>query len=182
MLSRKKPGLARLPSFSEVQSIEVRAAHLKNLEDEVHAWEKQHAKNAETELQKRATTIANDLAAAHSAGEACVTEVSGADGALLQAVADRLNAKLEVPILLAGVINGRIDLVATVPKALTNSLRANEIIQQIAPMVAGKGGGRAENARGAGKDPTKLAAALERAREILTSASASQRERASEKA
>jgi alanyl-tRNA synthetase len=168
MLSRKKPGLTPLPSYSDVQSIEARVAHLKALESEVHNWEKQRAKTAEVELQKRATTIANELAAAHSESNACVSEVPGADGALLQAIAELLKTKIGGPIVLGGTIDGRVDLIALVPKSLTNSIRANEIIQQIAPIVSGKGGGRSGNARGAGRDPSKLADALERARAMIS--------------
>lgn len=61
VLSRKKTGLAALPAHSDVASIERRSQHLKQLESEVHEWEKQHAKAAEAELQKRAATIANEL-------------------------------------------------------------------------------------------------------------------------
>jgi alanyl-tRNA synthetase len=167
MLSRKKPDLAPLPAYSGVQSIEARAMHVDQLESEVHEWEKHRAKAAEAELRARAASIAGDLVAANATGEPRIAEVPGANGELLQAVADILNSKLSVPIFLAGVSDGRVDLVAVVPKNLTSSLRANEIMQQVAPIVGGKGGGRPENARGSGKDASKLAAALERVREIF---------------
>ncbi len=118
----------------------------------MHDWEKQHAKAAEAELRQRAATLANELALAHAGASHVVIEVPDADGALLQQLADTLRDKLKVPIVLAGSMNGRVDLVAVVPKDLTAKVRANEIIQQIAPIVGGKGGGRPESARGAGKD------------------------------
>jgi alanyl-tRNA synthetase/REP element-mobilizing transposase RayT len=175
MLSRKKQGIAALPddpanddASSVVAAVEARAAHLKKLESEVHEWEKQHAKAAEAELRSRGSIIANELAAAHAGSGSCIAEVPDADGALLQAVADALKTKLQVPIVLAGSRNGRVDLVATVPKDLTSKVRANEIIQQIAPIVGGKGGGRPDNARGAGTNPSAIADALERAREEIS--------------
>ncbi|MGI9086464.1 MAG: alanine--tRNA ligase-related protein [Chthoniobacterales bacterium] len=171
MLSRKKTGLASLPAHSDVASIETRAEHLKKLESEVHDWEKQHAKVTEVELQKRAAAIANELAAAHAESKSCVTEVPEADGALLQAIADVLKTKIEGPIVLAGLTNGRVDLVATVPQSLTSSIRAHEIIQQIAPIVGGKGGGRPDSARGAGKEAAKIGAALAKAREMIAAQS-----------
>nr|MDQ6913385.1 DHHA1 domain-containing protein [Verrucomicrobiota bacterium] len=73
------------------------------------------------------------------------------------------------PIVLAGLTNGRVDLVAAVPKSLTSSIGANEIIQQIAPIVGGKGGGRPDNARGSGKDPSKIGEALAKARTLIGS-------------
>ncbi len=175
MLSKKKTGIAALPPFSKsdnasaVASIEARAAHLKQLEAEVLDWDKQQAKAAEAELQKRAATIANELAAAHSGNQPVISEVPEADGALLQAVADILKGKTDGPIVLAGLTNGRVDLVAAVPKSLTSSIRANEIIQAIAPIVGGKGGGRPDSARGSGKDPSKIAEALAHARTLIPS-------------
>ncbi|MDQ6623803.1 MAG: DHHA1 domain-containing protein, partial [Verrucomicrobiota bacterium] len=167
MLARKKPAIAALPLFSDVASVEVRAAQLKQLEDEVHDWEKQQAKAAEAEVRTRAIGIADDLAKEHAASAAIVSEVADAGGALLQAVVDRLKTKMSVPILLVGATNGRVDLVASVPASMTEKVRANEVIQQVAQMLGGKGGGRPDNARGSGKDVSKLAEALAKARELL---------------
>ncbi len=97
-------------------------------------------------------------------------EVPDADGAFLQQLADVLKQKLPVPMVLASTGNGRVDLVAVVPKEMTAKLRANEIIQQIAPIVGGKGGGRPDSARGAGKEPTQIEAALTKAREMIAAA------------
>ncbi|MDQ6654782.1 MAG: alanine--tRNA ligase [Verrucomicrobiota bacterium] len=167
-LARKKSGLAPLPVHSDVGSIEVRGAQLKQLENEVHEWEKQQAKAAEGELRNRAATIADELAAQHAAGRAAVvSELHDADGALLQAVVDRLKTKLQVPILLAGETGGRVDLVASVPSTMTEKLRANDVIQEIAKLLGGKGGGRPDSARGSGKDASKLSEALVKARELL---------------
>ena len=49
-------------------------------------------------------------------------------------------------------------------------LQANKLIQQIAPIVGGKGGGRPESAQGAGKDPSKIHEALAKARELFGAA------------
>jgi alanyl-tRNA synthetase len=41
------------------------------------------------------------------------------------------------------------------------------LIQEIAPIVGGKGGGRPDNAQGAGKDAAKIDEALARARSFF---------------
>jgi alanyl-tRNA synthetase len=174
-LARKKPDIAALPVFrtdvttSEMlQQIDARAAHLEKVEVEVRDWEKQSAKTAEAELRSRAAQIANELIRSHAGEKFCVAEVKDGDGKLLQAVADTLKSKFDGPIFLVGATNGIVALVASVPKEMSVRLQANKLIQQIAPIVGGKGGGRPENAQGAGKDASKIAEALAKARELLS--------------
>jgi alanyl-tRNA synthetase len=174
-LTRKKPDIAPLPAFEKdattsemLEGIDARSAHLEKVEVEVRDWEKQGAKTAEAELKSRAAQISNQLAASHAGKSFCVAEVQGGDGKLLQAVADALKSKFDGPIFLVGATNGSVALVASVPKEMTSKFQASRLIQQIAPIVGGKGGGRPENAQGAGKDPGKIAEALAKAREILS--------------
>jgi alanyl-tRNA synthetase len=173
-LAGKKSGIAPLPAFETdsttsemLRQIDARAAHLEKIELEVRDWEKQRAKAAETELRSRAAQIANHLAL-HAEKNFCVAEVQGGDGKLLQAVIDVLKSKFKGPIFLVGAANGSVALVASVPKEMTSTFQANKLIQQIAPIVGGKGGGRPENAQGAGKDATKIADVLAKARELLS--------------
>jgi len=175
ILARKKPDIAPLPAFENdattsemLQQIDSRAAHLQKIEVEVRDWEKQSAKTAEAELRSRAAEIANQLIESHAGKNFCVAEVQDADGKLLQAVADTLKSKFSGPIFLVGATNGSVALVASVPKEMSARLQANKLIQDIAPIVGGKGGGRPENAQGAGKDPNKIAEALAKARELLS--------------
>ena len=173
-VARKKPDIAPLPAFQSdattsemVQQVNVRAAHLEKVEGEVHDWEKQRAKTANAGLRSRAAQIANELAASHVEEDFCVAEVPDGDSKLLQAVADALKSKFNGPIFLASAKDGNVALVAAVPKELTAKFQANTLIQRVAPIVGGKGGGRPENAQGAGKDPSKIAEALATARELL---------------
>ena len=172
-LAQKKPGLNALPAFAQeskgaamTESIDARAAHLEKLETEVRDWEKANAKTAEAGMQSRAAAIASELAAA-SDGQSCVSRVLDADGRLLQAVADALKKKFTGPIFLAGEKEGRVALIASVPKNLTSRYQAGKLIQEIAPLVGGNGGGRPELAQGGGTDPTKIEAALAKAKALL---------------
>ncbi len=174
-LARRKSGLAALPAFSSdaetkgmLEQIDARSAHLEKIEAEVHEWEKQNAKAFEVELRSRAGAIASDLAQAHAGEKFCVAKISDADAKLLQAVVEVLKQKFDGPIFLAGTTDGSVTLIAAVPKELTSKLQANKLIQELAPIVGGKGGGRPDNAQGAGKDASKIDDALARARELLS--------------
>jgi alanyl-tRNA synthetase len=172
MLARKKADAAALPAFESkagtaeaLKQIDARAAHLDKLDVDVREWEKKTTKTAEAQLQSRAATIANELAASHK--NFCVAELPDADAKLLGAVADALKSKFNGPIFLAGAANGRVALIAVVPKELTSKFQANKIIQEVAPIVGGKGGGRPENAQGGGTDPTKVGKAVAAAKKLL---------------
>ena len=173
-LARKKSDIAALRGFTEsgdasamLQEIDIRAAHLEKLEGEVHEYQKQHAKASEADLKSRATSMAKELRAAHASGRAIVATIPDADGKLLRSIVDALKSHFPGPIFLAGAMDGRVALIASVPKDLTSEFQANKLIQEIAPIVGGKGGGRPDNAQGAGKDASKIDDALSRAREIL---------------
>jgi len=174
-LARKKPDVAALPAFQDdaataemLKQIDARAAHLERVDAEVREWEKKTAKSAEAELKSRAAQIASDLVQSYAGKNFCVAEVMDADGKLLQAIVDQLKSKYKGPILLAGTRDGSVALIAYVPAALAAKVQASKLIQQIAPIVGGKGGGRPESAQGAGKDTSKIAEALAKARELLT--------------
>jgi alanyl-tRNA synthetase len=172
--ARKKPDIAALPAFQDdaataemLKQIDARAAHLEKVDADVREWEKKTAKSAEAELKTKAAQIASELTRLHDGKNFCVAEVPDADGKLLQGVVDALKSKFKGPIFLAGTREGSVALVAYVPAALTEKFQANKLIQQVAPIVGGKGGGRPENAQGAGKDASKINEALTRARELL---------------
>ncbi|PYJ85389.1 MAG: hypothetical protein DME70_09630, partial [Verrucomicrobia bacterium] len=173
-LARKKSDVAALPAFDEtaetdaaLQQIDARAAHLQKIEAEVHEWQKQQAKASEADLKNRAAAAAKDLRETYADQKAIVASIPDADGKLLQSVVDALKSHFNGPIFLAGAVDGRVALIASVPKELTSQFQANKLIQEIAPIVGGKGGGRPDNAQGAGKDATKIDEALARVRELL---------------
>ncbi|HEV3147469.1 MAG TPA: DHHA1 domain-containing protein, partial [Chthoniobacterales bacterium] len=175
ILSRKKSDLAALPVFTDsmqtpemLKQIDARTTHLEKLDLDVRDWEKKHAKEAEAGLRSRGAQIANELALSKVGQKICVAKIPDADGKLLQAVADALKQKFDGPIVLAGEKDGNVALVAVIPKSLTPKVQANKIIQKIAPIIGGKGGGRPENAQGGGTDASKIDDALAKARELLS--------------
>ena len=174
-LARKKPDIAELPVFESnadtaemLKQIDARAAHLERVDAEVREWEKKSSKAAEADLKSRAAQIAGELAASHAGKNFCAAEVADADGKLLQAVVDALKPKFKIPIFLIGATKGSVALVASVPKEMTSKFQANKIIQEIAPIVGGKGGGRPESAQGGGADPSQVGEALAKAKELFS--------------
>ncbi len=101
-----------------------------------------------------------------------VASVEVADGKALLSLADRLKAKLgDAAIVLGSPGENRVDLVASVAQSLVSrGVRAGEIVKLAAAEVGGGGGGRDTLARAGGRDPGKLPAALDAAREAIETA------------
>ncbi len=98
--------------------------------------------------------------------------VSVADGDALLQVVDRLKGKLgDAAIVLGRGGEDRVDLVASVAPALVaRGVRAGEIVKVAAAVVGGGGGGRDTLARAGGRDPDRLAEAINAARAAIEAA------------
>ncbi len=91
-----------------------------------------------------------------------VRELAGADAKTLRELADQLRTRLGTGVvLLAGVADDKVALIAGVTADLTARVSAGELMQFVAPQLGGKGGGRADLAQGGGTDVAALPAALE---------------------
>jgi alanyl-tRNA synthetase len=137
------------------------------------AQQKESEKALKSARQREAASVAGELAAKAETINgipSVIADLGEADGDTLQAAADALKAKFDGVIVLGGSAGGAVSLVAAVGKEHTAKVAAGKIIQSIAPVVGGKGGGRPDNARGGGKDAAKLADALASAREFVAKA------------
>jgi alanyl-tRNA synthetase len=120
--------------------------------------------------QKQAAEIARSLAAQPETIGTCkaiIKNLGDVDGEFLQAVVDTLKSHFKGVAVLGGTSNDSVVLVATVSPEFTKQIQAGKIIQTIAPLVGGKGGGRPDFARGGGKDIRKLDQALHQAKSLL---------------
>ena len=141
------------------KKLESLLAQQKDLEKQLKAMhQKQAAETARTLVTKARTKGATSM---------IVENLGVADGDYLQSVADSLKGQFKGVVVLGGTANGAVSLVATVSPELTKQIQAGKIIQAIAPIVGGKGGGRPDNARGGGKDAAKLDEALAKACEVI---------------
>ncbi len=90
-----------------------------------------------------------------------------ADPKALREVADQVRDKLGSGlVVLGGVQDGKVSLVAAVSADLTGRLHAGKIIGELAKIVGGKGGGRADLAQAGGPEVGRLDEALEKAYEL----------------
>jgi len=141
------------------KKIEALLAQQKDLEKQLRAMQ-----------QKQAGEIARGLAAKAqmvSTVPLIAENLGAADGDLLQSVADALRGQFKGVVVLGGTANHAVALVATVTPEHTKTIQAGKIIQAIAPIVGGKGGGRPDNARGGGKNISKLDEALAKVKSLL---------------
>ncbi len=91
-----------------------------------------------------------------------VAAVDGVDPKGLRAMADQAKDKLKsAVVMLASVLDGRVNLVAGVTHDLTDQIKAGELVGMVARQVGGKGGGRPDMAMGGGTSAQDLPAALD---------------------
>ena len=90
-----------------------------------------------------------------------VDDISGGD---LRNLADTFRAKIKSGVIVIGSLtDGKVTLLTAVTKDLMDRIPANSLIAKLAPIVGGKGGGKADLAQAGGKDPDKLDQALDSA-------------------
>ncbi len=88
--------------------------------------------------------------------------VEGLDKSGMRHLSDTLMAKIKSGVvILARTEEDKVSFIVRVSDDLTNKVKAGEIVKQIAPIVGGRGGGKADMAEGGGTDAGKINDALE---------------------
>ncbi len=158
-LIRAVAGKVNSPIHELEKKIETLLAHQKELE-----------KSLRTAHQKEAAGTAKDLAArveTLNGVPVILANLGGVAGDTVQSVVDALKSQFKGVIVLGGAADGAVTLIAAVTPEFTAKIQAGKIIQTIAPIVGGKGGGKPDNARGGGKEAGKLDEALAKARTLI---------------
>ncbi len=99
-----------------------------------------------------------------------IAEAAGAPPGVLRKLIDQLRAKAApVAVLLASTqAENKVTLVAGISRDLeSRGVSANDWVREVAAVVNGSGGGRADMAQAGGKSPEKLPRALETARQTI---------------
>jgi alanyl-tRNA synthetase len=152
-------GKLNAPLAEIEKKLDALLAQQKQMEKQLKAAQQSQAAGTAKGLLAKARTI--------NGTPAIIENLGPLSGDQLQDIADALKGQFAGVIVLAGALEGNVALTVAVSPDFVAKFQAGKIIQQIAPIVGGKGGGRPDNARGAGRDVEKLPAALDAAAKLL---------------
>ncbi len=127
------------------------------------------ARREADELRMKIATGAVDSASANGddarevAGvKVLAREASELDAAGMRQLSDTLLARIKSGVVVLGrSSDGKVSLIVRTSQDLTSRVPAGKVIKELAPIVGGKGGGKADMAEGGGAQPEKLSEALE---------------------
>jgi alanyl-tRNA synthetase len=158
-LIRSIAGKINSPIGELEKKVEALLAHQKELEKQLNSAIHRNAAQTAAWLLTRAREVN---------GIPLITQqFPDSDGDYLQVIVDEVKSRFKGVIVVGGTANGNVTLIANVSAEFTAKVQAGKIIQQIAPIVGGKGGGKPDHARGGGKDASKLDEALAKARSLI---------------
>lgn len=142
---------------SNRQAVESKVVQLlervRELEKETQRLKGKLASGAGSDLTSEAITI-KDI-------KVLVKKLSDVDPKIMRDLTEDLKNKLQTGVVvLAGVVDGKVQLTVGVTKNCTNKISAGELANFIAQQVGGKGGGRPDLANAGGTQPEGLDKAL----------------------
>ena len=95
-------------------------------------------------------------------------EASGLDAAAMRQLSDTLLARIKSGVVVLGrSSDGKVSLIVRTSADLTGKVPAGQVIKELAPIVGGRGGGKADMAEGGGSQPEKLSVALEESYKVI---------------
>ncbi len=152
----------RVAPMEVATRVEKMTAELRRLEKEVQSLKGKLASGGARDLMSEVKDIGGVKVLAAS------TEVD--DPKALRDTGDSLRDRLGSGVVfLAGIGDGKVSMVAMVSKDLTKRFHAGKLLQAAAEKVGGRGGGRPDMAQGGGKDPAKVAEAVDAALAYISS-------------
>jgi alanyl-tRNA synthetase len=94
--------------------------------------------------------------------------VEGLDKGGMRHLSDTLMSKIKSGVVVLGRSeDDKVSFIVRVSDDLTGRVSAGKIVQEIAPLVGGRGGGKPDMAEGGGTDASKLPDALEKSYEVV---------------
>ena len=157
---RKTAGLLKIGLLETSDRTEKLLRRERELEREIEALKGKLAAKDSGDLMGRVRQIHGVAVLA--------TVVEASDVKTLRDFGDKLRDRLRSGIILLGSrADGKAMLLCLVTKDLTDRYHAGKIIQSIAPLVGGSGGGRPDMAQAGGPKPEFLEQALEKLSDLL---------------
>jgi len=140
---------------------------IKALQEEVKKLQQQLRKGTAGELQSAADRLFADAVEVNGA-KVIAGEMPAGPVEQMQQQADRLRQKAGSAVVVLGwADDGKVQLLAAVTDDLTEKgIHAGKLIGEVAKVVGGKGGGKPDMAQAGGKDPGKLAEAIQQAKKL----------------
>ncbi len=104
--------------------------------------------------------------------QALLAQLEGVPMDTMREMTDWFRTKVDNGVMvLASDVNGKPQIIVAVSDALVkDGIKAGNLIKPIAQVVGGGGGGRPQMAQAGGRDSSKIAEALDKARELITEA------------
>jgi alanyl-tRNA synthetase len=150
---RESAGLLKIPPLELPKRLQKLLDEQKQLEKQLAHLEARVARSRAQELAAAAREIAGVPVIA--------ARLDGLDPDGLRSVVDTLRERLPSGVICLGaVVDGKVNLVASVSKDLSGRFPAGRLVQEVAKIVGGGGGGRPDLAQAGGKDPAKIDDAL----------------------
>ena len=95
-------------------------------------------------------------------------EARGLDAPAMRQLSDTLLARIKSGVVVLGrSSDGKVSMIVRTSADLTGKVPAGQVIKELAPIVGGRGGGKADMAEGGGNQPEKLNAALEESYKVI---------------
>jgi alanyl-tRNA synthetase len=134
-------------------------------------------RKARRETEELKLKIASGAAGASSNGDesrevagikVLAREASGLDAAAMRQLSDTLLARIKSGVVVLGrSSDGKVSLIVRTSADLTAKVPAGQVIKELAPIIGGRGGGKADMAEGGGNQPENLHIALEKSFEVV---------------
>jgi alanyl-tRNA synthetase len=95
-------------------------------------------------------------------------EASGLDAQAMRQLSDTLLARIKSGVVILGRTgDGKVSLIVRTSSDISKKVPAGQVIKELAPIVGGRGGGKADMAEGGGTQPEKLGEALQASYEVV---------------
>ena len=157
---RSVAGMLNAGEDEVLAALERKFEETKQLEKQLEASKRKAAGSIATDLVEQAKTVKGVRLIA--------AKVDGFDRESLRQLVDVLRQKIgSGAVVLATAEDGKVSLIAAVTKDLNPKLHAGKIVQELAKLVGGSGGGRPDLAEAGGKDTSGIQNALDQVVPIL---------------